>query len=375
MLLAFVSPSLRNADIQTFSPSGGDGPAPSTQEESKRVFEVLLHSLQVSSPHLEHLKIGVLLTPNTEFAISQFAFIQVLDMSMAGSWRGTETFYALGTLQRLVELSIVVTGLQLTSELPSSLFTSLQSLSVCGSPLSVGAVLKVLSSAKLQVLHIRATHSFAMEEWELCLSQIPAHLAKSLKDFKLECLRGLHSLSDKSGALILIASPMVRCCNLEKVAFDLEGPLHASDADVEHLVSAWSKLQEFRLWFHLSGNGPTLHLLSSCASLCQSLQELEIPMDARGDADSLAPDTNLKSCSSMRRLAFLGNAKITVGEGAAVGRRIYHLFPNLRKIDAYNWQPAENNTWRTVRNHIPSLTDYRTNAHGKRIPQADLRVE
>ncbi|TCD61748.1 hypothetical protein EIP91_007974 [Steccherinum ochraceum] len=350
-LLAFVSPSLRIADIQSFGVRKFISQDP-TNSEDRNVLDALLHSLSELSLQLEDLKIGVQLTPTAERIIPTLHSIQALDLSMAGSWRYVDSFYALGRMQNLTELHISMLTLHMEDDVPPGLFKSLRTLYVWGAPATVGSVLRVVASNQLRVLQVKAGYSYPLEEWRECLASLPPRLADSLIEFRLECMRGLHSLSDTAGHIMCVAAPMMSCPNLEKVAFDLEGPLHASDADVRQMVAAWEKLREFRLWFHKSGEGPTLQSLVSCADLCSDLCELELSVDARTALQS--PPAQIRP--SLTRLAFLGNAKITVGQGETVGKYIHHLFPNLRDFDVYAWAAEENETWVTAKKNIPTLS-------------------
>lgn len=350
-LCGFLSPSLRIADLQSF---GVDNSVP-TLEEKKHVLE-LLTTLQATASHLETLKIGILLSPSAEVTITKLASVRKLDLSMTGSWRGSDTFVALGNLENLVELHVLVTELHLSNSPQPSAFPRLESLYLWGAPVTIGPVLKVVSSKRLRTLHIKAAHSYSLNEWGDCLFQLPSHLTVSLREFKLECLRGLRSLSDRPEAITLVTGPIMACRKLEKLYIDLEGPLSASDDDVEQMVSAWAQLREFRLWFHKVGDGPTLLSLAKCAASCKNLADLELPIDAQ--TVTLSADLH-EQCHSLRWLALLGNAQINAEHAQSIGRQIFWYFPNLVKLDVYAWSTKDNDAWSVAKKNIPSLETQR----------------
>lgn len=115
-LLAFVSPSLCIADVQSFAVPGYD----TIREHSndRHIVDVLIHALSTTTQKLACLKVGDVLTPYAESSIAQLQSLCILDLSQAGSWRGVETFYSLGALSNLTHLSINISGLSLKDPSP-----------------------------------------------------------------------------------------------------------------------------------------------------------------------------------------------------------------------------------------------------------------
>ncbi|KAH8102468.1 hypothetical protein BXZ70DRAFT_1006388 [Cristinia sonorae] len=356
-LLGFVSPSLRIADIQASAFPRTDNHIKWTtgEDSEKRVLDLLFNSLLTVSMQLQCLKVGVTLTPNIESSIAQFTSIETLDLSTAGSWRNVDTFYALGRMPNLIELRINTTNIPFDDSTPPSLlFNFLKSLSLTGSPATIEATLAVVSSTTLGVLQLATVHTFCVGEWKTCLSMLPRHIVKSLTEFRLECVRGLTNLSDIPTPAIDIVSPMMAATDLRKVSFELEGPLRASDADITQMISAWPHLREFHLWFHRSGDGPTLQSLTSCAAIGQGLEVLKYPMNARNGLAASAPE---KPCPSLKWLEFMGNTPTVQEEqyNEEVGKLVHRIFPNLQQLDVYSRHYEEDSMWAIVKRNIPSL--------------------
>jgi hypothetical protein len=324
-----------------------------------------LFLLSVNSPNLTHLTLCGTVDMSLELVL-RFRNLQSLDLSLSGTYLGSQFLQDLGKLYNLLDLTLD-TSIEAPTTRPldtrqsdltptNSTFIQLRKLRILGTPSSISRVLedmRDLTNLTTLIIHEKPddTGQHTESSWKRCFAIVSTfHAIDNIQVTQVEhsswrnnyhlstsCFYPLHQLNNVTSFVIK------------------NGTLSGSDEDFRFLACAFPKMKKFVEPCAEYREGRTLACLFHFSQANRHLQELKISLA------TLDISENLKAINAIRRpiiqdhqhplesLHIASNFNsLGLPDMIEVAQFLDLIFPNLSTLKAYGSDTDQVSSWTKI---------------------------